>query len=77
METVIKVSPSELNVSLLNKIKKIIGNKENVDVTISLREFDPTYADALDRSLEQAENKREIVSMTMEEFIAYSPKKKA
>ena len=45
METVIKVTPSELNSSLMNKIKKFIGDKNNVDVTISLREFDPAYAD--------------------------------
>ncbi len=34
METVIKVNPSELNSSLLNKIKNFIGDKENVNVTI-------------------------------------------
>jgi hypothetical protein len=52
METVIKVNPAELNASLLNKIKKFIGNKNNVDVTISLREFDPVYADVLERSID-------------------------
>ncbi len=77
METVIKINPSELNASLINKIKKFIGNKQNVDVIISLREFDPAYADALDRSIEQAESGREIISMTMEEFVDYVPKKKA
>jgi hypothetical protein len=75
METVIKVTPSELNSSLMNKIKKFIGNK-NVDVTISLREFDPAYADELDRSIEQAESGQELISMTMEEFVAYTPKNK-
>ena len=52
METVIKVTPSELNLSLLNKIKKFIGDKDNVEVTISLREFDPGYVDWLGRSIE-------------------------
>jgi hypothetical protein len=75
METVIKVTPSELNSSLMNKIKKFIGNK-NVDVTISLREFDPAYADELDLSIEQAESGQELISMTMEEFVAYTPKNK-
>lgn len=75
METVINVNPSELNSSLLNKIKKFIGKKENVNVTISLREFDPAYADALDRSVEQAES-GDVISMTMEEFVAYTPRKK-
>ena len=75
METVIKINPAELNASLLNKIKKFIGNKRNVDVTISLREFDPVYADALERSIDQAENEQELICMTMEEFVAYTPKK--
>jgi hypothetical protein len=74
METVIKVSPSELNPSLLEKIKKFIGNNNNVDVVISLHEFDPQYADALDRSIEQSDS-GDIVSMTMEEFTNYVPKK--
>ena len=75
METVIKINPAELNASLLNKIKKFIGNKRNVDVTISLREFDPVYADSLERSIDQAENEQELICMTMEEFVAYTPKK--
>jgi len=75
METVIKVNPSELNSKLLKKIKKFIGDKENIDVTISLKEFDPAYAEGLDRSISQAEN-GDTLSFTMEEFIAYVPKKK-
>lgn len=75
METVIKVNPSELNTGLLDKIKSFIGNKRNVDVTISLKEFDPEYASALDDSIAQAEN-GETISMTMEEFAAYTPNKK-
>ncbi len=73
METVIKVNPSELDLNLLNKIKNFIGEKDNVDVTISLLEFDPVYSDTLNHSIQQADD--EIVSMTMEEFVAYSPKK--
>ena len=75
METIIKVSPSELNPSLLEKIKKFIGNNTNVDVVISLHEFDPLYAEALDRSIEQSEN-GDIVAMTMEQFTQYIPKRK-
>lgn len=74
METVIKVSPSELNTSLLDKIKSFIGNKKNIDVTISLKEFDPDYANSLDLSIAQAES-GEIISMTMEELAEYIPKK--
>jgi hypothetical protein len=52
METIIKVNPSELNSTLLNKIKKFIGKKDNIDIIISLREFDPVFANALDLSIE-------------------------
>ena len=75
METVIKVTPSELNSSLLDKIRSFIGNIKNIDVTICLKEFDPDYADALDRSIAQAES-GDVISMTLEEFVAYTPKKK-
>ncbi len=76
METVIRVNPSELNSNLLNKIKKFIGGKNNVDVIISLREFDPAYVEALDKSIGQAESGEEIVSMSMEDFVAYTPQKR-
>jgi hypothetical protein len=72
METIIKISPSELNEGLLDKIRKFIGERENVDVTISLKEVDIDYLDSLERSIEQAEN-NEIVSFTMQDFMAYSP----
>jgi len=75
METVITVNPSELNSNLLNKIKKFIGKKNNVDVVISLREYDPSYVEALDKSIEQAESGKDIISMSMEEFVAYTPGK--
>jgi hypothetical protein len=75
METIIKIHPDELTKSLLTKIRKFIGGKENVDITISVKEFDPEYADALHSSIEQVE-KGEVISMTMEEFVAYTPKRK-
>ena len=75
METIIKIHPDELNSSLLSRIHQFIGNKENVDVTISLKEFDPVYLEDLNRSLAQAEA-GEVLSFTMEEFVAYTPKSK-
>ena len=73
METVITVNPSELNSVLLNKIKKFIGKKNNVDVIISLREFNQDYVTELDKSIDQAEVCDEIISMTMEDFLGYTP----
>lgn len=76
METIIKVSPSELDVNLLNKIKKFIGKKKNVDVTISLKEMDETYLKDLEHSIQQAEDDNNLISFTMEEFMSYKPQSK-
>ncbi|HWR33998.1 MAG TPA: hypothetical protein VN451_10740 [Chitinophagaceae bacterium] len=75
METIIKVHPSELNMNLLSKIKDFIGSKENIDVTISLKEFDPVYLEELNKSIGYAEHSQEIITMSMEEFVAYTPPK--
>ena len=77
METIIKVSPSELDIKLLNKIRDYIGSKQNVDVTISLKEMDLTYVDSLNRSVQQANDEGNLISFTIEDFIAYTPKKDA
>jgi hypothetical protein len=77
METIIKVNPSELDENLLNKIKKFIGKKNNIDVTISLKEFDIEYTDALNHSVEEAEKGENLVSFTMEDFMAYNPNQKS
>ena len=73
METIIRVSPSELNINLLEKIKAFIGGKNNVDVTISLNEYDPSYADSLSSSIKEAESSENLLTFTMEEFMNYTP----
>ena len=75
METIIKVHPSELNSSLLNKIHHFISDKQNIDITISLKEFDPLFADDLNRSINEAEA-NDVISFTMEKFISYKPQPK-
>lgn len=75
METIIKVSPGELDIDLLNRIKDFIGNSKNIDVTISLKEMDAGYVDALNNSIQQTEDKLSMISFTMEEFMTYSPNK--
>lgn len=76
METVIRLKVSELNISLLNKIKEFVGEKKNIDVTISLHEYDTEYVDDLNRSIELANREQDLISMTMEEFIEYIPRRK-
>ena len=73
METIIKVHPSELNQKLLDKIMSFIGNKDNVDVTISLKEFDADYSNRLKESIEYAENNNDLITLSMEDFMAYKP----
>jgi hypothetical protein len=73
METIIKVNPSELNEILLDKIRKFIGSRDNIDVTISLKEFDRDYANSLDQSIEEAENTDQLVTFSMDDFMSYSP----
>ena len=75
METEIRVKPSELNTTLLDKIKTFIGNKKNIDVTISIKEFDADYVESLNKSISQAES-NDIISFTMDEFVAYTTKSK-
>ena len=75
METIIKLSPEELNENLLKKIRQIINGNTNIDVTISLKEFDPEYVDALKQSIHEAESGNNLTSFTMEDFMAYEPTK--
>ncbi|MEX2233138.1 MAG: hypothetical protein WD824_13330 [Cyclobacteriaceae bacterium] len=72
METIIKVHPSELNAKLLDKILQFIGEKKNIDVTISLKEYDKDYEEELSRSIESSENNRNVITFTMEDFMAYT-----
>ncbi len=75
METIIRVSPSELNEKLLDKVKDFIGERKNVDVTILLRDFDPQYKEDLAESIGQANSGQSMTHFTMEEFLAYEPRK--
>ena len=73
METIIKVRPSELNVKLLNKIREYIGDNEHIDIIISLTDPKKAYHEVLNKSIQSAEKGTELVSFTMEDFMAYSP----
>lgn len=75
METIIKLNPSELDIKLIERIKSLIGDNDNVDVTISLNEYDPIYVDELNKSVYQSNENENIQSFTMEEFMKYSPAK--
>lgn len=75
METIIKIIPSELNESLLDKIRNLISGHENAEITISAQDTPPKkclrnetrdeYFARLYKSLEQLE-KRNVISFTPE-----------
>jgi hypothetical protein len=83
METIIKVNPSELNKSLLDKIKKFIGTGGDAEITISINDSSVTgtlrnesceqYFARLDKSLENIE-KGNVVRFTADEFKTFSSK---
>ena len=55
----------------------VVRSKQNVDVTISLKEIDAAYIESLDHSIRQADEEHNLISFTMEDFMAYTPKKDA
>ena len=77
MEAVIKVKVSELNASLLKRIKNLFSEKEDAEITISLGKALPEYLETLVRSKNDLENNRNLISFTMEELEEYTTKQKA
>ena len=75
METIIKLSPAELDNTLMEKIKQFIGEKKNINVTISIKEFDSDYGSALNQSIEEAETGVGLISFSMTDFMNYHPAK--
>lgn len=72
METIIKLSPNELNAGLLDKIRNFIGDKQNINISISFKEMEEDYATVLNRSIQQVEG-NDIISFSMEDFMKYKP----
>ena len=48
METIIKMRASELDSKMLDRLREFIGDKENADITITIKEFDYDFMDDLD-----------------------------
>ena len=78
MEAVIKLNPNELTQDLVNKIKALINNNSNLEITITIREKShtefllgepkPSYETRLNKSISDIENNNDLVSFTAEEF---------
>ncbi len=68
MDAVIKVKVSELNATLLERIKSLISNIEDAEVTISFSDKRSEYLGTLDRSISKLQNNKDTITFTMEEF---------
>ena len=75
MEAIIKVKASELNASLLDRIKNLLTGNEDEVITITLGS-EAEYLSELLRSKYDLENGRNLVSFTMEELFAYTNEKR-
>jgi hypothetical protein len=73
MNAVIKVKASELNVSLLERIKTLIADNKDAEVTISVVDKRAEYFEELDRSIKNLEAGN-VISFSMEDLEQYSAK---
>lgn len=81
METIIKINPSELNESLLDKIRNLISGKENAEIIISVQDTPPKkylrnetrdeYFARLNKSIEQLE-KGNVISFSKDAWKEFS-----
>ncbi len=76
METFVKLRISELDNSFIERIKALYAGKEDTVLTIAIGDSAESYWDILNRSKDDLENKRNLISFTMEELEAYAQSKK-
>ncbi len=74
MQTTIKLNFSELNNALLDKIRDFVKGRNAAEITITIND-EEDYLDVLRRSISDSEQNKNLVSFTMEEFIAYNTSK--
>lgn len=70
MEAAIRLKPEELNSEVISKIREMIGEKNNMEITIIVREKEE-YLSTLNRSIDHLEKNKDLISFTMEEFLDY------
>ncbi len=77
MEATIKVKVSELNASLLERIKVLFQGKEDSELTISFDDSEGQYYEILDRSKRDLEQENGLVHFTIDQLEDYSNRKRA
>ena len=78
METIIRLKPSELNIVLIEKIKALLADKDDVEITLSFSEstyntlhktqLEQSYKEKINRSIQNVEQGKNIISFTGDEF---------
>ena len=79
METIIRLKPSELNIVLIEKIKALLADKDDVEITLSFSEkgtyntlhktqLEQSYKEKINRSIQNVEQDKNIISFTGDEF---------
>ncbi len=74
MEAVIKLKPEELTSGILSKIREMIGERNNMEVTITVRDKSEEYLSIIDRSIHDLKTEKGLTTFTMEEFLEYPSK---
>jgi len=72
MHTEINLKASELNDDLLQKIKDFLKGKKEANVKITISDEDD-YFDVLYRSMDDARQKKDLVTFTLDELMAFEP----
>jgi len=82
METIIKVRPSELNVSFLEKLQQFLKGNDNYEITIQVAErpsaaflrseTQEQYKARLDKSIYNIERGEDLVTFSFDEFVKLS-----
>ena len=78
MDAVIKVKVSELNVSLVERLKSLFQGNEEAELTISYDDKKQKYFESLNRSINEFEQGTNLITFnSIEELEAYSNIKSA
>ncbi len=72
MDAVIKVKVSELNASLLERLRTLFQGKEDTELTITYHSKANDYLVTLERSRKDMEEHNGIVTFTMEQLEEYT-----
>jgi hypothetical protein len=76
METIIRIKPSELTPDFINKLKALLKNDQEVEISISSvsdfgltkKESQKEYEDRLNRAIKNLEENKDTVSFSEDEF---------